>query len=145
MKSVNYTRSSTTKNIVVSEDLNQKQTLYAAKLAKWFVEANFICATMNIGAAHDVVCLKISDFILEKPGRLGDIIEFESQIVKLGKTSFLMYTTISNGLTNEKLGEGIIKFVTIDKQYHSMPHQLSLSPTDQENIIELRKKFQVMD
>lgn len=120
----------TTTKLVISKDLNHHGTLFAGTVSNWFVESSFLCAAKNTKSPESVVCLKINEFTLMRPGKKGDVLDFESDIIKTGNSSFVVYTSLINALTNEQIGYGAITFVTIDKKGKPIPHGLTLYDRD---------------
>lgn len=133
------TKKTVNTKLVIPKELNHHGTLFAAELTKWFVESSFLCAAKNTKAPETVVCLKINEFILKEPAQNGDILDFESDVVKLGNSSFIVYTSLKRSLTGEVLGYGFITFVTVDGNNKSIKHGLTLYETKDNDIIELRE------
>ena len=76
-----------TSHLIKTEDLNHHDTLFAGRMAAWFVEACFIAAARTCGNPDAMVCLKIHGFKFSNPGHRGEIIEFETRVVLAGTTS----------------------------------------------------------
>lgn len=126
--------------LVKSEDLNHHGTLFAGRMAEWFVEACFICAAKYTGKPENVVCVNIHGLTFTTPGNKGDIINLETRVVKMGTTSFTVYGKITKNTSNEILSDGFITFVFVDENGKSTPHNMTLNdPIDDEDR-EIRKR-----
>ncbi|MCD6245807.1 acyl-CoA thioesterase [candidate division WOR-3 bacterium] len=135
--------------LVKSEDLNHHGTLYAGRMADWFVEAAFIEANMHYGNPEELVCLKIHGLKFSAPAKKGDIIKIDTSLAYTGKTSITVYGHVSNALHgNETIVEGFVTFVSIDKNGRKKPHNIVFAPKTEEEkriyneAIELRKNEQ---
>ena len=119
--------------LIKSEDLNHHRTLYAGRCAEWFVEAGFIAAA-SVLPPDEIVCLKIHGLEFTKPMRSGQIARFESKIVRAGRSSLVVYVTLSAAEQNKPVVQGFITFVHVDKHGRSQPHDLTLTLSDPEDI-----------
>lgn len=119
--------------LVKSEDLNHHRTLYAGRCAEWFVEAGFIAAA-SVLPPDEIVCLKIHGLEFRQPMRSGEIARLESKIVRVGRTSLIVYVTLSAARQDKPLVQGFITFVHVDEHGRSQPHSLNLTLTDPEDI-----------
>ncbi len=80
--------------LVKSEDLNHHGTLFAGRMAEWFVEACFICGAKETERPENIVCINVHGLRFTEPGNKGDIINLESYVVRAGRTSFTVYGKI---------------------------------------------------
>lgn len=127
--------------LVKSEDLNHHGTLFAGRMAEWFVESSFICAAKVTEKPENIVCVNVHGLTFKTPANKGDIINFEPRMAKVGKSSFLVYNKITRNNNNDEiLSDGYITFVFVDKDNIPIPHGLILNaPIDEEDII-IRKE-----
>ena len=119
--------------LIKSEDLNHHRTLYAGRCAEWFVEAGFIAAA-SVLPPDEIVCLKIHGLEFTKPMRSGQIARFESKIVRVGRSSLVVYITLSAADQDKPVVQGFITFVHVDAHGRSQPHSLTLTLSDPEDI-----------
>lgn len=115
-------------HLVKAEDLNHHGTLFAGRMAEWFVEACFICGARTTGHPESVVCLKMHGLRFNAPAQKGDIIAIETRLVRVGRTSFVVYGRTVRNNSTEVLADGFITFVHVDAQGRPLPHQLQLPP-----------------
>lgn len=122
--------------LVKSEDLNHHGTLFAGRMAEWFVESCFICGAKATRKPENIVCVNIHGLNFKMPADKGDIINLESRICKVGRTSFTVYGKITrNNDYNITLSDGYITFVFIDENNKPIPHGIILGdPIDDEDI-----------
>ena len=129
MREFNMTR------LVKSEDLNHHGTLFAGRMAEWFVEGCFIAAATHYGNPEEIVCLKLHGMRFSSPAKKGQIIKLTTKVVKVGKTSITVYGNVTdvNGLNSSV--DGFITFVCIDDDGKKKEHGLVLpEPTTPEDI-----------
>lgn len=126
-------------HLVIGEDLNHHGTLFAGRMAEWFVEACFICGAKATNRPESIVCLKMHGLSFNAPANKGDIVTIRAQLVKAGRTSFVIYGRTTKNNSDEILADGFITFVCVDERGKSMPHNLVLAPADSEEETELRK------
>ncbi len=120
-----------TYHLVKSEDLNHHGTLYAGRSAEWFVEAGFIAAAA-LTCHEKIVCLKIHGMVFTRPVRRGEVVYFESKIVHTGKSRLIANVQMKAG--DEKVVDGFITFVNVDQEGHALPHGITITPTQPEDI-----------
>ncbi|MGE5654642.1 MAG: acyl-CoA thioesterase [Bacillota bacterium] len=113
-------------HLVKSEDLNHHGTLFAGRMAEWFVEACFICAAKITEKPENIVCLKMHGLRFNAPGNKGDIIQIEAQMVKAGRTSFVVHGKTTRNSSDVDLADGFITFVFVDHNGKPIPHGLTL-------------------
>jgi acyl-CoA hydrolase len=116
-------------HLVKSEDLNHHRTLYAGRLAEWFVEAGFIAAA-SLVPPDQVVCLKIHGLEFLHPVRVGDIANFMGKIVYAGRSSLMAYVRMEAG--NKQIVDGFLTFIHVDEQGKTMPHGVVITPESEE-------------
>jgi len=130
-KEISYVR------LVKSEDLNHHGTLFAGRCAEWFVEAGFI-AVASVLPAENIVCMKIHGLEFSRPVQLGQIAQFYSKIVHVGKSSIKVFVELKPLNQDENAVNGFITFVFIDKTGRPQPHGLHLEIIN-ENDLELNR------
>lgn len=126
-------------HLVKAEDLNHHGTLFAGRMAEWFVEACFICGAKTSGHPESIVCLKMHGLRFNAPAEKGDVITIETKLVRAGRTSFVVYgRTLRNNRT-EVLADRFITFVHVDAQGRPTPHHLQLAPAADAAEVSLRE------
>lgn len=131
------------KNIVVhhlvkSEDLNHHGTLYAGRAAEWLVEAGY-CAAASLSDPEAIVCLNISGMTFTRPVPKGNIIRYESKIIKAGTTSLIAYIQVHLAATEEFVFDGFMTFVHVDVHGHKTPHGLKIvAETEAEKALQAK-------
>ena len=130
-KEISYVR------LVKSEDLNHHGTLFAGRCAEWFVEAGFI-AVASVLPAENIVCMKIHGLEFSRPVQLGQIAQFYSKIVHVGKSSIKVFVELKPLNQDENAVNGFITFIFIDKAGRPKPHGLNLEIIN-ENDLELNR------
>ena len=118
--------------LVKSEDLNHHGTLFAGRSAEWFVEAGFIAAA-SVLPPKNIVCLKVHGLTFTKPIHAGEIVRFESKIVKTGNSSLTVYVQILVAQLETPVLKGFITFVHVDDEGHAAPHGLTLTLETEED------------
>jgi len=125
--------------LIKSEDLNHHGTLFAGRIAEWFVEACFICGAKYTERPESIVCLKIHGLTFTQPATKGDVINLETRIAKAGRTSFVVYGKITKNNSNNILSDGFITFVFVDEKGKPIPHNIVLGEPEDEEDKEIRK------
>ena len=118
--------------LVKSEDLNHHGTLFAGRSAEWFVEAGFIAAA-SVLPPKNIVCVKIHGLTFTKPIHAGEIVRFESKIVRTGTSSLTVYVQILVADLETPVLRGFITFVHVDDEGQAAPHGLELVPEKEED------------
>lgn len=126
--------------LVKSEDLNHHGTLFAGRMAEWFIEACFICGAKVTEKPENIVCINVHGLTFTKPANKGDIINLESRIAKIGKTSFTVYGKITRNNSDKILSDGFITFVFVDENGKAIPHNIILNEAIDETDKEIRKR-----
>lgn len=123
-----YLKESTTAHLVRSEDLNHHGTLFAGKMALWFLEGGLIAASRLIGRPNDIVCVNLHGITFKKPTNMGNILDVKAKIALLGTTSIMVSV---QAFKNEEIIpqiSGMATFVTVDKDSKAYAHGLQLPP-----------------
>ena len=131
MDTSNFT---TISKLVRPENLNHHGTLFAGVTSMWFVEAAFIEAARVYGDPSRIVCIKVHGMKFIRPGNNGDILQIESVLAHVGKTSLTIYTKIYKRISGEQHVDGFVTFVTVDENGKSMPHGIKYKPSDEEGF-----------
>ncbi|MEG2247153.1 MAG: acyl-CoA thioesterase, partial [Peptostreptococcaceae bacterium] len=101
--------------LVKSEDLNHHGTLFAGRMAEWFVESCFITAANEYRHPENLVCLKIHELKFSQPVSKGAIINIQSKIINIGNTSINVYGKVTKNDSDKVLVEGFLTFVCVDE------------------------------
>lgn len=126
--------------LIKSEDLNHHGTLFAGRMAEWFVEGSFISAACLYGNPENIVCLKMHGLKFAAPARKGEIITIETQVVYAGRTSFTVYGNVKRDCDDSILVDGFTTFVCIDENGNKMPHNIILPEPQDEMEKSLKKQ-----
>jgi len=126
--------------LVKSEDLNHHGTLFAGRTAEWFVEAAFITAATKVGNPENLVCINIHGLQFKSPVTKGDIVTFKSRIVRLGKTSITVRTSVYSETGQITPVSGFLTFIHVDKDGKKTPHSLVLDETNDEQELKYREE-----
>lgn len=118
-----------THHLVKGEDLNHHGTLFAARMAEWFVEAGFISAAACV-PAKQIVLVKINSMDFVRPVKPGEILRMESAVVSAGRTSLVSHITAS--VDGVPAVFGFITFVNVDEAGKPMPHGVEITPETEE-------------
>lgn len=113
-------------HLIRPEDLQHHGTLFAGRMAEWFVEACFVAASRLLGRPEDVVCVQIHGISFKKPANNGDIVDIKARVAFLGPTSI---TVCGKAFINEDeipAVSGMLTFVTVDKEGKPYKHGLTL-------------------
>ncbi len=125
--------------LVKSEDLNHHGTLFAGRMAEWFVEGSFVAAALAVGNPDQIVCLKVHGMRFNIPAQKGDVLKITSRVVDLGKTSLTVYNRTLSTNTGKTLVEGFVTFVNVDETGKKAPHGLTMDEMTDEDK-ELQKE-----
>lgn len=127
-------------HLVKSEDLNHHGTLFAGRMAEWFVETCFICGAKVTQKPENIVCVNIHGLSFNAPGNRGDIINMEALVAKAGRSSFTVYGKVTKNNSEYILCDGFITFVFVDENGKSIPHNMVLDEPANEEEIKIREK-----
>ncbi len=127
-------------HLVKSEDLNHHGTLFAGRIAEWFVEACFIAACDLIKKPENIVCLKIHGLEFKKSATKGDIIKIKSRVVLTGRSSVKTYAKIYKNDEAEPILEGFATFIHVDENGRPAPHNVTLPEPENEEERMLRER-----
>jgi acyl-CoA hydrolase len=113
-------------HLIRPEDLQHHGTLFAGRMAEWFVETCFVTASRLVGRPEDVVCVQIHGISFKKPANNGDIADIKARVALLGPKSI---TVCGQAFINDDeipSVSGMITFVTVDKKGKPYEHGLIL-------------------
>lgn len=120
-------------HLVKSEDLNHHGTLFAGRMAEWFVEGTFVAAASLYGNPENIVCVKMHGLKFGGPATKGDIITLKTKVVNAGNTSLTVYGKVNRIDSEDILVDGFVTFVCVDQLGKKMPHNIVLpEPKDEE-------------
>lgn len=103
-------------HLVKGEDLNHHGTLFAARVASWFVESGFIAAASEYKSPSNIVCRNVHGMSFKKPIKNGAVIKFISRVAYCGKTSMMVHVLVKNSITEDIVIDGFLTFVTINEE-----------------------------
>lgn len=113
-------------HLIRPEDLQHHGTLFAGRMAEWFVETCFIAACRLTGKPQDIVCVQVHGMNFRKPANNGDIIEIKSRVAYLSRTSITIHGQAFINQNSVSAVSGMITFVTVDKENKPYAHGLVL-------------------
>jgi len=120
--------------LVKSEDLNHHGTLFAGRCAEWFVESGFVAVAAFLSTKH-IVFLKINGMEFLYPIHAGDVLAFDSRVVRAGRTSLSVYVKVyEQKKASDIFSEGFITFCHVDDETRPTPHNISLTAKTPEEI-----------
>lgn len=118
--------------LVKGADLNHHGTLFAGRMAEWFVEGGFVAAALAVGDPDGIVCLKVHGMRFNVPAKKGDVLEITAKVVDVGTTSITVFNKTFSTNTGKVLVEGFITFVYVDSEGQKQPHGLSMGDLTEE-------------
>lgn len=132
-------------HLVKSEDLNHHGTLFAGRMAEWFVEACFICAAKITKRPENVVCVNIHGLTFNKPGNKGDVVYIQTYVSKIGRSSITVYGKITINDSDTLVSDGFITFVFVDENGKSTPHNIVMDDTDDKEELNVRERAKLLN
>lgn len=111
-----------TRRLIKPEDLNPRGTLFGGRVLQWIDEEAAIYAICQLNSSN-IVTKAMSEINFVATAKVGDVIEFGLDLVKIGTTSI----TIACDVRNKKTKQSIIKideivFVLLDEEGKPIPH-----------------------
>jgi len=111
------------KKFVMVGDLNAAGTLYGGTMMSWVDEAASIYAAEVLGPGVSFVTLKISEVLFKHPAVLGDLLTFNANLCRVGRTSLDVSVSVHN--RQREIVSCDVRFVTVDHQHRRpVPHCL---------------------
>ena len=128
-------------HLVKGEDLNHHETLFAARVTEWLIEAGFVTAACEHGNSDEVVLRNLHNLSFSKPVKKGSVVKFISRVVLAGSTSLMVAVQAKNAMTGEVAVEAFITFVTIEQgSGKKQVHNVVLDEATDEEELALREK-----
>lgn len=129
-------------HMIKAEDLNHHHNLYAGRAIEWMMEASFIAAVGEHKNKHGLLYKNTHQFNFMSPVDPGEIISYESTVVRVGKTSFTIHIDVISEDTGDLKAEGYTTFVTIDEKNKPENHGIVLDEAKDEEEENWRKVAQ---
>jgi len=122
--------------LVLPQHLNHYGYLFGGNLLQWIDEIGYIAANLQF-PGHEFVTIGLDNVVFKQSIKLGSILKFESNLIKLGNTSATYNVKVScedrdTGCIAQVF-ETNITFVSIDKSGNKKP--INASGADQGTII----------
>lgn len=115
-----------THHYVRMEQMNHHGSLYAGVLTDWMTEAAFFGVVQVAGCRDHLVMCAVQDFRFAAPAALGDILCFQYELVKVGRTSLSIAVEAHDMLNPEKcIATCQVVFVHTDENGKSSPHGIT--------------------
>jgi len=125
--------------LIKNEDLNHHGTLFAGRMAEWFVESTFLGAAKIKGEAN-LVCASINDIKYFLPVESGEIITFATKVIKVGESSIIVYGKVLNA-RGQKVVEGFVRYVSVDESGRKIAHNIILDKPETDEDRELASRI----
>lgn len=120
IESVEYSN----RRLVKNEDLNHHKSLFAGRGLELLMEVSYINAVESSKISQENLrFIHCSEMTFKKSILLGDIINYKSKIVSVGKTSITVFVAMY--VHDVLCGDGFLTFVNM-KDGKSYPHDLEL-------------------
>ena len=104
-----------TLHTVIARDLNAHMTLYAGRAMEWAFEANYMATVDARQENLNIVYKDIHSFDFKVPAHLGDVLQYEVTVVRVGGKTLTMRTGVYTLVPRKLVAEGYMTFVTIDE------------------------------
>ena len=115
-----------TYHYVRMEQMNHHGSLYSGVLTDWMTEAAFFGVAQILGRRDHMVMRAVQDFNFLAPIELGDILGFQYELIKTGRTSLTIAVEARDMFKPEKLYSTCqVTFVNTDENGKSAPHGLT--------------------
>lgn len=110
--------------LVLPEHLNHYGYLFGGNLLQWIDEIGYIAANLQF-PGHEFVTIGLDNVVFKQSIKLGSILKFESNLIKLGNTSATYNVKVScedrDTGSIAQVFETNITFVSIDKTGNKKP------------------------
>jgi acyl-CoA hydrolase len=103
------------KKVCMTKDIGTNENLFGGNLLQWIDESASGYVSEAIGHRR-VVTLKMSEVLFEAPVKVGDIINIDGAITRIGKTSITIYVQVFNTRSQKEVCSTEMIFVHIDGQ-----------------------------
>lgn len=114
-----------TRRWIKSEDLNAMGSLFGGRILQWIDEEAYVFAFCQLGS-NNVVTKYMSEIDFKSSAKLGDVIEFGTDIVKFGKTSLVLKCHVRNKRNKAPIVTvDNIVFVSVDENGDPIPHGIT--------------------
>ena len=114
-----------TRRLIKTEDLNPRGTLFGGRLLEWIDEEASIFCFCQLGT-RNIVTVHMSEINFQYPAKLGDVIEFGTDIVSFGSSSITLKMIVRNKRNRRKLlSVDKIVFVSLNEFDEPSPHGVS--------------------
>lgn len=108
------TKTTFSRRLVKPEDMNPSGALFGGKMMMWIDEEAAIYAMCKL-KTRNVVTAHIGEINFKAPSFSGDVIQFDSAVVKYGRTSITTSMVIKNKFTGDVICEiDKMVFVSVD-------------------------------
>lgn len=108
---------------VFPTDTNPQGNLFGGQLVAWMDKAAGIAAMRQ--ARTPVVTALIENIEFHVPVHVGDLVELDAQVIKVGRTSMVVEVTVRKespfGMDNELCTFGRFTMVALDKDHKPTP------------------------
>jgi len=129
--------------MVLGDDLNHHDTLFAGKASLYIVECGFL-AVQDFLQTNHIVCLGLDGFRFLRSVHKGTMIDLKSTIVHAGTSSVGVYVEMDTFPDRKLAAEGFLSFVHINEADGSaVPHHVTLAAAD-ETTAALRSRYQIV-
>ena len=102
------------KKVCMTKDIGVNNNLFGGYLLQWIDEAAAGHVYEAIGF-KPIVTLKMSEVLFKAPVKVGEIINIDGTITKIGNSSITIYIQVSNTNTGQEVCSTEIVFVKIDE------------------------------
>ena len=111
-----------TRRLVKTEDLNSRGTLFGGRLLEWIDEEASIFCFCQLGT-RNIVTVHMSEINFKHPAKLGDVVEFGTDITSFGTSSITLKMIVRNKRTKKTLlSVEKIAFVALNEFGEPCPH-----------------------
>jgi acyl-CoA hydrolase len=122
----------------MSKDLNGAHKLFGGTILAWMDEQAYI-DVLSLLKSQNVVTKSICDVEFISGAEVGDIIEINTEIINIGRTSISLKVFVSNktkGTLIAKANE--ITMVNVDENNKPLPHQATLKSCRKNIALDLK-------
>lgn len=114
------------RKLIKQEDLNANGTLFGGRMLEWLDEECAIYVMCQTGI-KTIVTASMSRIDFTAKAYLGDVVEFGTEVAKVGRTSITVKCIVRNKTTRENiLVAEEVTFVCLDSNGKPTPHNFTL-------------------